>query len=189
MRLVIRHPFSETLFASASLFAKKYCSDSDANSDANSDSDANIETNDWVDLDKAQTFGVLKKAHDALSQCLMQNKKDHPFRIIGYILLQILDDGSFQELKRKSSRKVKRYKKIRDRIKAVGKCAMCGSTKELTIDHIIPRCFGGTNKISNLQCLCRRCNCSIKAKEEQIRAINLGLEKHQRKKHYEKYRK
>lgn len=44
---------------------------------------------------------------------------------------------------------------------AHGKCALCGATIKETpidIDHIIPRNKGGTNKISNLQALCFRCN-------------------------------
>jgi len=39
-----------------------------------------------------------------------------------------------------------------------GKCQMCGSTEDITIDHIIPLSKGGTNHIDNLQPLCRRCN-------------------------------
>lgn len=37
-------------------------------------------------------------------------------------------------------------------------CAQCGSTYNLTIDHIIPLIRGGTNDIRNLQILCRPCN-------------------------------
>jgi 5-methylcytosine-specific restriction endonuclease McrA len=40
-------------------------------------------------------------------------------------------------------------------------CPSCGQTNqqtELTIDHIIPLAKGGSNDISNLQTLCRRCN-------------------------------
>ena len=40
-------------------------------------------------------------------------------------------------------------------------CQSCGRTHEqteLTIDHIIPLAKGGSNDISNLQTLCRRCN-------------------------------
>ena len=49
------------------------------------------------------------------------------------------------------------------------KCINCGSTVDLTIDHIIPKCAGGTNAIDNLQTLCLRCN-SIKGH----RNINKG---------------
>lgn len=37
-------------------------------------------------------------------------------------------------------------------------CALCGSSKHPEIDHIIPIAKGGTNEISNLQVLCRKCN-------------------------------
>ncbi len=40
-------------------------------------------------------------------------------------------------------------------------CKSCGRSDqqtELTIDHIIPLARGGSNDISNLQTLCRRCN-------------------------------
>ncbi|MFN3361388.1 MAG: HNH endonuclease [Pseudanabaenaceae cyanobacterium] len=39
------------------------------------------------------------------------------------------------------------------------RCCSCGSTQNLTIDHIIPLAKGGTNDSSNLQTLCRSCNC------------------------------
>jgi len=38
------------------------------------------------------------------------------------------------------------------------KCKACNSTKDLTLDHIIPVSKDGTNRISNLQILCRSCN-------------------------------
>lgn len=37
-------------------------------------------------------------------------------------------------------------------------CCYCGSTEELTIDHIIPVAWGGTNEDENLQTLCHDCN-------------------------------
>ena len=38
------------------------------------------------------------------------------------------------------------------------KCVLCGSTENLTIDHIIPLRKGGTNDDSNMQILCGKCN-------------------------------
>lgn len=43
-------------------------------------------------------------------------------------------------------------------LKRDGKCLQCGSTEDLTLDHIIPRSVGGTDDPENLQTLCRRCN-------------------------------
>lgn len=39
-----------------------------------------------------------------------------------------------------------------------GKCARCGSTHDITQDHIIPLSTGGKNIASNIQPLCRKCN-------------------------------
>jgi 5-methylcytosine-specific restriction protein A len=52
---------------------------------------------------------------------------------------------------------VRRYVMERDR----HQCSHCGAgpaQAELTVDHIIPLAQGGTNDLSNLQVLCRRCN-------------------------------
>ena len=39
-------------------------------------------------------------------------------------------------------------------------CVECGSTEDMTIDHIKPLSKGGDNHISNLQKMCRKCNAS-----------------------------
>jgi hypothetical protein len=39
------------------------------------------------------------------------------------------------------------------------KCQHCGSSEDLSIDHIFPEHLGGTLDLSNLQTLCRSCNC------------------------------
>jgi hypothetical protein len=38
------------------------------------------------------------------------------------------------------------------------KCGYCGSKKNLTIDHIIPKCKGGDNSWKNLVTCCSNCN-------------------------------
>ncbi len=39
-----------------------------------------------------------------------------------------------------------------------GKCAKCGSTENLEIDHVWPRSLGGPTTPDNLQVLCKECN-------------------------------
>ena len=53
------------------------------------------------------------------------------------------------------SRKNKRKKLIaRDKV-----CLCCGTSERmLTIDHIIPKCMSGSNRLYNLQALCDVCN-------------------------------
>ena len=38
------------------------------------------------------------------------------------------------------------------------RCRICGSTRNLEIDHIIPIAKGGKTKFDNLQTLCHKCN-------------------------------
>lgn len=37
-------------------------------------------------------------------------------------------------------------------------CRYCRSTDDLSIDHVVPRCQGGTDESDNLVVACRRCN-------------------------------
>ena len=48
----------------------------------------------------------------------------------------------------------------REQIKARDgyKCVYCGSTEHLTIDHVVPKCKGGTDTSSNCVTACRSCN-------------------------------
>lgn len=37
-------------------------------------------------------------------------------------------------------------------------CCYCGSTENLTLDHIIPQSKGGSDTTKNLVCCCHKCN-------------------------------
>lgn len=39
-----------------------------------------------------------------------------------------------------------------------GKCLVCGTRDDLTVDHVVPLSRGGSNGVSNLQPLCGPCN-------------------------------
>jgi hypothetical protein len=39
-------------------------------------------------------------------------------------------------------------------------CAYCESYQNLTLDHITPRSKGGSDRVTNVLCACRKCNTS-----------------------------
>lgn len=51
-------------------------------------------------------------------------------------------------------------KKWKDSIKEYWnyECAYCGSSDNLTLDHITPRIKGGSDRITNIVCACEECN-------------------------------
>lgn len=51
------------------------------------------------------------------------------------------------------------WRKLRQRaVKAQPYCSDCGTSLDLTGDHIFPRRHGGTNRRSNVTVRCRSCN-------------------------------
>jgi 5-methylcytosine-specific restriction endonuclease McrA len=39
-----------------------------------------------------------------------------------------------------------------------GRCRACGSQRQLQFDHVIPRSWGGSDDVANVQLLCSPCN-------------------------------
>lgn len=64
--------------------------------------------------------------------------------------------NNIQFKKKKISAKKALYVYRRDGFK----CKNCGSSDDLTVDHIQPESLGGSGCTDNLQTLCRRCNSS-----------------------------
>ena len=73
---------------------------------------------------------------------------------------EILDNLKGYEVRRSEANKVISNEKVRCTImqKYDYKCKICKSENDLTIDHIISVANGGSNELSNLQVLCRKCN-------------------------------
>lgn len=54
-------------------------------------------------------------------------------------------------------------------------CQYCGATKDLTIDHVVPKCKGGRNTFENCVTACRTCN--HRKGNKNLYEINLQLRK------------
>ncbi len=53
--------------------------------------------------------------------------------------------------------------------RAGGRCELCGASSkdiQIDVDHIVPRAKGGSNKITNLQALCRTCNAQKRDRDD-----------------------
>lgn len=58
------------------------------------------------------------------------------------------------------------------------RCVFCGATDNLTLDHRVPLARGGSNKVSNLQTACLRCNHAKADKPHHVvqkRRSDLGM--------------
>lgn len=64
-------------------------------------------------------------------------------------------------------------------------CQYCGSHKDLTIDHVIPRWVGGPQTWENLVTCCRKCNLK-KADKTPVQA-GMKLKKQPKRPHYVPY--
>ena len=56
-----------------------------------------------------------------------------------------------------------------------GECVYCGSTKQLTLDHVIPRSRGGGNSWDNLVTCCH--NCNVRKANKTPQEANMSMTK------------
>jgi 5-methylcytosine-specific restriction endonuclease McrA len=64
-------------------------------------------------------------------------------------------------------------------------CQYCGSTRDLTLDHVIPRWVGGPHTWDNLVTCCRKCN--LKKGDKTPQQANMKLKKTPKQPHYVPY--
>ncbi len=64
-------------------------------------------------------------------------------------------------------------------------CQYCGSSRELTIDHVVPRWVGGPQTWENLVACCRRCN--LKKADKTPQQANMRLRTQPKRPHYVPY--
>ncbi len=64
-------------------------------------------------------------------------------------------------------------------------CQYCGSTRELTIDHVVPRWVGGPHTWENLVACCRKCN--LKKGDKTPVQANMKLKKQPKRPNYVPY--
>jgi 5-methylcytosine-specific restriction endonuclease McrA len=67
---------------------------------------------------------------------------------------------------------------VRPIVLASGPCAYCGNPEPTTVDHVVPRCHGGSGKIWNLVPACMRCNtqkCGMAPEQWKAKRLAAGL--------------
>lgn len=77
--------------------------------------------------------------------------------IVPYILYELID--RFRLRKKRKTYLDAELKKV-VLLKFNHRCVKCGSSEQLTIDHILAVANGGTDTFTNLQVLCKPCNSS-----------------------------
>ena len=96
------------------------------------------------------TYELFKSQYNACAERLLHADR-HGIDPANHIIISKTMSPSDQE----PSEELKKQVLERD-----GRCLCCGSDngRQLEVDHIIPRYFGGNNILDNLQTLCLKCN-------------------------------
>lgn len=86
-----------------------------------------------------------------------------PGRLAERVLADRLEGEGNEEFPWRRRRRVPTEMRRRVRRRDDGRCVRCGSTEELTVDHVHPFSRGGLTVPRNLQLLCKPCNSSKSA--------------------------
>ena len=78
--------------------------------------------------------------------------------MLSYMELYNSSEDYLYHLHTTSSSDAKRMWRQSIKEKWNNKCAYCGSTNRLTIDHVVPQCKGGSDFLTNMVCCCENCN-------------------------------
>lgn len=128
---------------------------------------------DYLKIEPNQTILVLNASYEPLSFCdwkravvlLLKNKAralgKRVIRLVNYIKLP------YEKISQNKPSRTMIYKRDGH------KCQYCGCTKNLTIDHIIPRSRGGEDTWENLVVACMPCN--TRKSDKLLEETNLKL--------------
>lgn len=129
---------------------------------------------DYLQIEPYKTILVLNASYEPINftnwkraiVLLMKNKAQalgkRVIRLVNYIKLP------YEKLAQTKPSRTMIYKRDGH------KCQYCGSTKELTIDHIIPRSRGGEDTWENLVVACMPCN--TRKSDKLLEETNLVLQ-------------
>jgi 5-methylcytosine-specific restriction endonuclease McrA len=128
---------------------------------------------DYLKIEPYQTILVLNASYEPINftdwkravVLLMKNKAQalgkRVIRLVNYIKLP------YEKLMQNKPSRSMIYKRDGH------KCQYCGSTKNLTIDHVIPRSRGGEDTWENLVVACNSCN--TRKSDKLLEETNLKL--------------
>lgn len=113
-------------------------------------------------LENARDYYEAKK--DEIKAATERYRKAHPEKYSFY--------GRRRVVKKHRNGGKHTFKEWQDLLDFYGrKCLRCGSTENITQDHVIPLHLGGSDDIDNIQPLCRSCNSKKNARRIDYRIL------------------
>ena len=109
-------------------------------------------------------WGRQRKSRAAARALIRRTIEEHPdagdpFKVAGNLLydeFRIMGLERPEPMPRRQGFTVNASRRIWDR--DGWQCVTCGTSKDLTVDHVVPVSKGGSDEDDNLQTMCRSCN-------------------------------